>query len=316
MASMNSAANPGPGVQGSGVPYTVPPEPSRLPSVLLAVAMHAVLLAFLYIGVNWQNNEPVTVEAEVWDMRVQDAAPAPAPEPPPPPPEPVAKPEPQPQPRPEPVKEVEPPPARPDIALERKKQKELEDKQKRLAEEKRKDELKKDELKKEQEKKLAEKKEQDKKLAEEKKAKELAEKKKEKEKAEKLAKAKEAEEQKRLDMLRAAELARITGAAGSGTAAQSTAPKVDEGYKRAIMQKIKSNTSFLGQAEGNPRVEFKVEQLPTGEIISARMTKSSGNAGFDEAVEKGILKSSPLPKKKDGTVDRTVIVGFKLKDLD
>lgn len=308
MATVNTAVH-------SGAPYTVPPEPSRLPSVLLALGMHALLLAFLYIGVNWQNTEPVTVEAEVWDMRVQDAAPAPTPEPAPPPPEPEPQPAPRPEPRPEPVKEVEPPPAKVDIALERKKQKELEAKQlkekqreERLAEEKReKEELKKKEL--------AEKKEQDKKLAEEKKQKELAEKK-EKEKADKLAKAKAAEEQKRLDKLRAAEIARLTGAAGSGTAAQSTAPRVDEGYQRAIVQKIKSNTSYLGQAEGNPRVEFRVEQLPTGEIVSARMTKSSGIPAFDDAVEKGIMKSSPLPKKKDGTVDRTVTVGYRPKDLE
>lgn len=312
---MNPAASP-------GVPYTVPPEPSRLPAVLLAVAMHALLLGFLYVGVNWQNTEPVTVEAEVWDMRVQDAAPAPAPEPPPPPPQPAPEPEPAPPPpRPEPVKEAEPPPApKPDIALERKKQKELEEKllkekqlkEERLAEEKRrKEELK----KKEQEKKLAEKKEQEKKLAEEKKQKELAEKK-EKEKAEKLAKAKAAEEQKRLDKLRAEQIARITGAAGSGTAAQSTAPRVDEGYKLAIQNKIKNNTTYLGSPENNPRVEFRVEQLPTGEIVSVRMTKSSGIPAFDEAVEKGIMKSSPLPKKKDGTVERTVTVGYRPKDLD
>ena len=277
MATMNPATS-------AGVPYTVPPEPSRLPAVLLAVAMHALLLGFLYVGVNWQNTEPVTVEAEVWDMRVQDAAPAPAPEPPPP--EPAPEPEPAPPPpRPEPVKEVEPPPApKPDIALERKKQKELEEKllkekqlkEERLAEEQR----KKDELKKkEQEKKLAEKKEQEKKLAEEK-------------------------------------IARITGAAGSGTAAQSTAPRVDEGYKLAIQNKIKNNTTYLGSPENNPRVEFRVEQLPTGEIVSVRMTRSSGIPAFDDAVEKGIMKSSPLPKKKDGTVERTVTVGYRPKDLD
>jgi colicin import membrane protein len=307
MATMNPAASP-------GVPYTVPPEPSRLPALLLAVVVHAVLLGFLYVGVNWQNTEPVSVEAEVWDMRVQDAAPLPPPEPP----QPAPQPEPAPPPRPEPVKEVEPAPVKPDIALERKKQKELEQKQlqekekekekrerereERLAEEKRqKEELK----KKEQEKKLAEQKEKEKQLAE-------------KKAAEKLAKAKAAEEQKRLEKLRAEQIARITGAAGSGTAAQSTAPKVDGGYRLALMNKIKNSTSYLGSTDvpGNPRAEFKVEQLPTGEIIAVRMTKSSGIAGFDDAVEKGIMKASPLPKKKDGTVERSVTIGFSMKDLD
>jgi colicin import membrane protein len=67
---------------------------------------------------------------------------------------------------------------------------------------------------------------------------------------------------------------------------------------------------------GNPEVVFQVEQLPTGEILSVRKTKSSGIAAFDDAVERGINKSSPLPKKKDGTVERSLPVSFKLKDLD
>ena len=58
----------------AGVPYHVPPEPSRLPSFLLAVAVHAALLAFLWIGVSWTAKTPITVEAEVWDMSVQTAA--------------------------------------------------------------------------------------------------------------------------------------------------------------------------------------------------------------------------------------------------
>jgi colicin import membrane protein len=67
---------------------------------------------------------------------------------------------------------------------------------------------------------------------------------------------------------------------------------------------------------GNPKASFRVEQLPTGEIISVRKIKSSGVAAFDDAVEKGIIKSSPLPKKKDGTVERSLVVDFSMKDLD
>ncbi|MDL2354843.1 MAG: protein TolA, partial [Pseudomonadota bacterium] len=43
----------------AGAPYRVPPEPRRWPSIALAAAVHAGLLAFLFIGVNWQNTEPV-----------------------------------------------------------------------------------------------------------------------------------------------------------------------------------------------------------------------------------------------------------------
>ncbi len=115
-------------------------------------------------------------------------------------------------------------------------------------------------------------------------------------------------------------MSRITGAAGSGTsgtAAKSTGPGRDSGYAAAISAKIKSNIAYSGSTDvsGNPRAEFKIDQLPTGEIISVRKVKSSGIPAYDSAVENAINKSSPLPKKKDGTVDRTVDAGFNMKDL-
>jgi colicin import membrane protein len=111
----------------------------------------------------------------------------------------------------------------------------------------------------------------------------------------------------------------MMGAAGTtGSAQKSSAPKIDAGYVAKLTALIKSNTSFTGSTDvpGNPKAVFKVELLPTGEILSVRLTKSSGVPQFDDAVERGINKSSPLPKKKDGTVERTIVVNFSMKDLD
>ena len=47
---------------------------------------------------------------------------------------------------------------------------------------------------------------------------------------------------------------------------------------------------------GNPEAIFDVVQLPTGEIIDAQLRKSSGVRAYDDAVQRAILKSSPLPK--------------------
>ena len=318
---------------GNGSPYSVPPEPNRWPAIGLAVGVHALLLAFLWIGVSWQNNAPVAVEAEIWDVKTQTAAP------PPPPPTPAPEPEPEPQPQPTP-KAVEPPPVvekpqpkQPDIALEREKKRKEELKRKQVEEERLERERELAEQKRIEEKKakaLAEKKEAEKKEAEkkaqaeaekkeaEKKKKEDADKKK-KEEAEKKKKA--AEEQKKLDAARAEEMRRITGAAGNptstGTAEKSTAPRSDPGYSAAITAKVKGNTSYAGSLDepGNPTATFRVEQLPTGEIISVKKIKSSGVPAFDDAVEKGITKSSPLPKKKDGTVERSLVIEFHMKDL-
>jgi len=328
-----------------GAPYTVPPEPSRIPAIVLAVAVHALLLAFLYFGISWQSKTPVTVEAEVWDMKVEAAAapPLPAPEPEP---QPAPEPEPAPAPTPPPAPKVVEPepvkPAAPDIALEREKQRKLElakkERERELAEQKEREELKRKEIAEQKQreeqkrKELAEQKQrEEQKAREEQKKKELAEKKKEEEKklaAEKAAaekkkladaKAKAAAEKAQLDKLRDLELKRIAGAAGTaGNAEKSSAPKVDAGYVARLTALIKSNTTYAGSTDqpGNPKASFRVELLPTGEILSVRLIKSSGVPQFDDAVERGINKSSPLPKKKDGTVERNLVVNFSMKDLD
>ena len=46
---------------------------------------------------------------------------------------------------------------------------------------------------------------------------------------------------------------------------------------------------------GNPEAIFKVTQLPTGEIIDVRLSKSSGSKALDDAIYRAIQKSSPLP---------------------
>ena len=47
---------------------------------------------------------------------------------------------------------------------------------------------------------------------------------------------------------------------------------------------------------GNPEAIFDVVQLPTGEVMSVKLRKSSGHKAYDAAVERAILKSSPLPR--------------------
>ena len=295
----------------TGSPYQVPPEPSAVSSTVMAVAVHAALLGFLWVGIRWQNVEPVAVTAEVWDMKVQDAAPSePAPTPvrtPPPMPRPVAAPPP-----PRVAEPVAPKP--PDIALEReKKEKKL--REQKLAEKKIADQKLADQ-------KLADKLAEDK-LAREQdalKAKELADKKAKAEKAEKAAKAaKEAADAQIAKKMRDLQMKRILGGvAGAGDADKTTAPKVDNGYVTAVRNKIKRSTSFNGDTDvdGNPSATFKIEQLPTGEIISVRKTKGSGIGAFDDAVERGINNSSPLPKKKDGTVERSIEVTIRMKEVD
>ena len=67
-------------------------------------------------------------------------------------------------------------------------------------------------------------------------------------------------------------------------------------YAQKLRLRIKDKTSLTGlNVQGNPQAVFEVTQLPSGEILTVKLRKSSGNKPLDEAIERGILKSSPLP---------------------
>jgi colicin import membrane protein len=66
-------------------------------------------------------------------------------------------------------------------------------------------------------------------------------------------------------------------------------------YIARIQVKVKSNWILPPDLQGNPEAIFDVVQLPTGEVLTIRLVKSSGNPAYDAAVERAILKSSPLP---------------------
>jgi colicin import membrane protein len=67
-------------------------------------------------------------------------------------------------------------------------------------------------------------------------------------------------------------------------------------YLARIRGKIRGNIVLPPDVVGNPEAVFEVTQLPSGEIVTARLKQSSGNAALDAAIERAILKSSPLPK--------------------
>jgi len=322
-------------------PYTVPKEPGRWRAIGLAFLVHAALLAFLWIGVRWQSNTPTTIEAEVWNPQPQEAAPQPEPAREPQPvkvqPAPVPPPPPVPQEAPKPVVK-EPPVENPDIALEKEKKRKAEQERKQAeeerqaklkqkaeeerqaklkqkADEERQAKLKKAEeerqakLKQEQEQKLPKQKPEQQRIATEKAAKKKA-----------AEEAKRKQEEAQLAIAREAEMKRltagVTGAGGSGTAAQTQGGRADGAYAQRVAAKIKSNITFNvpDGLSSNPPVEYEVDLLPDGSISGIRKLKSSGVPGFDEAVLRAIQKSQPYPKDKSGTVPSSFIGIHKPKD--
>jgi colicin import membrane protein len=76
----------------------------------------------------------------------------------------------------------------------------------------------------------------------------------------------------------------------------ASAVRADAAYVSKLKGKIKGNVVVPPNIPGNPEAIFDVVQLPTGEVMSVKLRKSSGHKAYDDAVERAILKSSPLPR--------------------
>jgi colicin import membrane protein len=63
-----------------------------------------------------------------------------------------------------------------------------------------------------------------------------------------------------------------------------------------VRAKIRGNIVLPPDLQGNPEAMVLVTQLPTGEVLQAKLVISSGHSGYDDAVVRAILKASPLPK--------------------
>lgn len=276
----------------SDAPHYSRPGPN-LAAGVLALGVHAAFLLLLVVGVSWQTDHPEPVMVDLWDaLPVAPAPPVAAPESPPepvPPPEPVKAVEPAPvpvvPPKPAPPPVTPPAPKAPDIALEKKKTEAARlEKLKALQ------------------------------VAEEK---ALADAARAEADAVKFARDKQLAEQKRREMLRqmeedelmqrmaeesaASELrqAREAEARLAATRRQTEITRAVGQFRDKISATVRGNTRLPDDLKGNPEVRFLVRLLPTGEVIDIRRTQSSGNAAYDEAVERAIRKSSPLPLPTD-----------------
>jgi colicin import membrane protein len=75
--------------------------------------------------------------------------------------------------------------------------------------------------------------------------------------------------------------------------------KVVDEYKAKIHDKIRRNVVNPPGVSKNARAEFMVTLLPGGAVLKADLITSSGYPAYDDAVERAILKSDPLPVPPD-----------------
>jgi colicin import membrane protein len=113
------------------------------------------------------------------------------------------------------------------------------------------------------------------------------------------------QEQLNRELASAAPKAPATAPAAAGD------PTARAGWTDQIRAKIRSNIVLPPDLAGNPQAEFHVTLLPTGEVLSVKLARSSGNRALDDAWERAILKSSPLPRpSKPEVFERELLLKF------
>jgi colicin import membrane protein len=141
----------------------------------------------------------------------------------------------------------------------------------------------------------------------------IALKEKEKEKIEKERRAvedKQKETKKREDAAQAAQKAQAAEAqrlaneqadAQRALASQAAAAqaKLRSEYLGRIRDKIKRFIVKPANLQGNEETDFDVVLLPDGNVLGVKLKRPSGNAAYDNAVERAISRAQPLPVPQD-----------------
>ena len=236
-------------------------DPGRMASALLSATVHVALLAVLIFGVHWQNRPPETISVELWEPpppapAVEAPTPLPKVEPPPPPPV-FVKPEPE-VPKPEIVEKKAPPPPKPKPVAKLEPRVEPKPAPKPVP------------------------------------VKPAAKAEPLKPRVDETKRVQEelAREQASLAVDR--ERQRLREQAASDTTAARNKTMAD--WVGKVAAKVRGNVVLPPDIKGNPEAVFDVVQLPNGEVLQVKLRKSSGHRALDDAIERAILKSSPLPK--------------------
>lgn len=266
----------------------------RLPAAVLALLVHLVFIALLIYSVNWKTHAPEPVMVELWQ---------------PPPPVLHVQPVVVPKPPVEAASKPEPTVPKPDIALAEKKRKLAEQarEEAQLAQQK----LEQQKL---EQQKLEQQKLEQQKLEQEKAQQKLAEQKQAEQKAaQQKAEQQKIEQQKKQAALRQlianqmqselkTESAHALTSSRQAAAASKKAAEMKADYTDKIKAKIRSQIRYPEDLQGNPQARFEVSVLPTGDVVHVKLLHPSGQPAYDNAVERAILKASPLPMPPDSAL--------------
>jgi colicin import membrane protein len=252
-------------------------DPGKWGSLILTVCIHGALALLLFYGVQWQTRAPEPVQVDLV-RSLPPLQPAPV----------IKPPEPAPEPKPAP-QEIEPPPPvkNPDIALPKLAEKPVK-KEKPPVEPP--------------------------KIEKQKKPVPTVE----PAKPQRSARDQEADRQNLMLQLASADarlkeqmLAKAREKANTDSATAQINAQATEAWISAISLRVASHLS-MDIPPGSPQPKFIIELLPTGEVGAVHLQTTSGNKALDDAMERAIENSSPLPKPTRPEVfDRNLKFVFK-----
>jgi colicin import membrane protein len=297
---------------------------ARSAATAFTIAIHAALAVALVLSVAWKSKEKPQV-SELSAELFSKSSPAPAvekSEPPPPPPPPLEKVEPPPpsaqkvEAAPAPA-EIKAGPSAAEIALKEKEKREEVEKKKVEAERAEKAKLEAERKQRDAQSRLALQKQADRDAN----LRALqAEANVDDKSAERAAKeqARAREEASKLAASRAADAEKAAMERNAKNEAQAQAQKAaqekaarDRGladYVAKIRNKVRGNIVYAQEISGNPEAIFEITQLPSGDVTRVQLRKSSGSKPLDDAIERAIQKSSPLPKPENSELFQRVLI--------
>ncbi|CAB3771575.1 cell envelope integrity protein TolA [Paraburkholderia solisilvae] len=312
--------------QKSTYPLQPPRERGTWRAFALAALMHVLLGFFLYHGIHWQNSTPAGAEAELWTAVPDLSTPRPAPPPAPVAPAPPVQDEQadialqekkrkqeeaareaqlaeqqrqqlQAQQEADAKRQQQLAAQQAEMAAALKKQQQLQQQQQaqKLKQQQLAEQQKQDQLKKQQEQQQAQ---------------ADAQQKAEADKAAKAKAAAQAEAAKKLDQERRQRLAALQGMAGgegstgnglakSGTGSGAGGTATSPGYAEKVQRRVRPNIVWAGDTQGLETV-VSVRCAPTGTLLSATVTRGSGNSQWDDAALRAVQRSDPMPQDTNG----------------
>ena len=110
----------------------------------------------------------------------------------------------------------------------------------------------------------------------------------------------------------AQQMANVAAAESEQRAAGAAANRSLQGWGDKVSRHIRQYVVLPGGIQGNPQAVFELRVLPSGDVLQpVRLKKSSGNPALDAAVERAIIKSSPLPKPDSGVFPNPLEIKYK-----